>query len=355
MTGERNRRALLAGLFAGISVMAAFAAVLSVAALEDRLTRDRVATQAGAIAMEIARSVESGASLRDQTGFAPAARAFLAAEPALASVSVRGADGAELFGASRKNDEGEGIRDLAVIELPIGLRFEPVGSVSAAYAPTAWPAPRGVLHALSLAATAVAILIGVIYFLSIAEADGLYGRRGARGWFFCALAPAAGIAFWVMAASGEAYRDKARVVSDTVADRLRAAVDMRLDPIAFSGLEDLLKRANPVAEGGGPAIAVSLVEGRRVIVRSGGGEGAAATGGDAPAASLWRHSGFALTATRMIRPRTLEAPALMVAAEASWTDVVRSAPRDHSAALIALMLYFAVPVAALSFLRRRPA
>ncbi|MEM8755936.1 MAG: hypothetical protein AAGF90_23535, partial [Pseudomonadota bacterium] len=75
---DRRLRGVLAALFVLSALSAAAAAWLSVGALENRMTRDRAAAQAAAIALGAARAAEAGAPLRDQAGSAAALRAFLA-------------------------------------------------------------------------------------------------------------------------------------------------------------------------------------------------------------------------------------------------------------------------------------
>ncbi|MEM8755585.1 MAG: hypothetical protein AAGF90_21690, partial [Pseudomonadota bacterium] len=295
-----------------------------------------------------ARAAEAGAPLRDQAGRAAALRAFLAAERRVASVELHDRDGAVVFGLGRDDADAVG---LARIAEPIGRRFDPIGAVVASYEVARSPTARGALHPLAAAAGAAALAIGLIHLLFVVEPAGLRGLAGARAWALAAAAPAAAIGFWLAAASGEAYRDQARVVSDIVADRLRAAVEIGLDPADFSGLGALLREAAPEAARTGPAFAVTLVEGRKAIARAGADLAVGAPALVDPGAE----GALSLAAGRTIRPRSLEEPALSVVAAASRLDVAAAAPGDHPWASAALALFWFAPAAGLALLRRSAA
>lgn len=196
---------------------------------------------------------------------------------------------------------------------------------------------------LAIAATVALGVIGVVYFLVIADDAALAGPRAARAWCLSAAPPVLVIGAWLTAASGDAYLDRARVTADVLADRLRAAVDIRVDPVGFSGLEDLFRVASSVGAAGGPETRLQLREGRRAIVDVAGVE--AADGGTAVFA------GLDLSVSRAIRPRTLAFPALSIVAVVPWAGVVRAAPEDHAAALGCLVFFVFGPSALLLGLR----
>lgn len=361
MEGDAGRRRALSRLFPVLAAALAALAVWSVATLEGGLTRDRVLAQIDAMAVATARRAEAGVPIGDYTGFSADARALMTAEGRVAAIRIKGADGATVFEAPAPGAfAAAAAAPLAdMVAAPIEWRFGAIGVAEAAFNRSNAPAPRGVLHPLAGAAAVVAAVIGLIYYRAIADGAALSGRRGAFGWIWCAAPFAAVVLAWLIAASGEAYREKARVASDMAAERLRAAVDMRLDPAAFSGLGGLLARANP-ALGGGPRVELALIEGRRVIARAGAAPAGAPgqveevpLSGASDDLATRRHGGFSLTAARTVRPGSLSAPSLTVAAGLSWRDVVLATPRDHPMATAALAVFLFVPALGVG-LRRPP-
>lgn len=346
MTGSETRaRTLLAALLLGLALAAAGVALWSLSALQTRLQEDRLTAQAVAIAETLALQVDTGVPLSDATGFSGGARTLLTSDPALSRVALLDAEG-ELV-ASAGADEPCTTRCL---DVDVRSRNPQVGAISEigdlrlTLAPPAAFRLSGV-DPLALAAIAALALIGVIYFVSIADVSALSGMTGARLWITCALAPALALAVWLVVETGEAYRDRAQSATDLLADRLRAAVDIGVDPLNFAGLDQLLSTAGRAAGGEEGALQFALFEGRRPIY----GVGAGAM------AELLEPSQLDLVVSRSIRPRTLNAPSLSIVAQIGWGPIARRTPEDHAIALIALLAYVFVPALVLSFLGRTTA
>jgi len=145
--------------------------------------------------------------------------------------------------------------------------------------------------------------------------------------------------------TGEAYRDRAQSATDLLADRLRAAVDIGVDPLNFAGLDQVLSTAGRAAGGDDGTLQFALFEGRRPLY--GVGVGAMA--------EMLETSQLDLVVSRSIRPRTLNAPSLTIVAQIGWAPIARRTPEDHSIALAALLFYIFAPALVLSFRGRATA
>lgn len=339
MTGSETRaRSALAALLMGFALIAAGVALWSLSALETRLQEDRLTAQSAAIAEALALQVDTGVPLADATGFSAAARTFLTSEPDLSRVALLDAED-RLVASAGAGAACSG----RCLDVEIKSRNPQVGAISkiGALRLSLDPAEAFRLSAidpLALAAVAALALIGVVYFTAIADVSALAGRTAARLWIVCALAPALALAVWLIAETGEAYRDRAQSATDLLADRLRAAVDIGVDPLKFAGLDQLLVGAGRAAGGEDGALQFALFEGRRPVF----GVGAGALG------ELLDPAQLDLTVSRSIRPRTLNAPALSIVAQIGWASIVRRTPEDHAYALGALLIYVFVPALILS-------
>lgn len=356
----KRKRIILAAAFAALALAGAAAAAISAARLEARLSEERILAQAEAMALDVAMLVDAGAPIRDYTGFTSGAKAFLAAEQRLAGVELRDRDGVAVFAAARAGGaEGEavterpGAMDCAAarcLGVAIMSRNELLGRLGALGVVEVAVAPADPFRLfdgaslIALAAIATLGVIGVIYFLVIADDAALTGAARARAWSVCALPPALVIGAWLVASSGDAYREKARVTADVLADRLRAAVDIQVDPVGFSGLEELFRAVSAASAGGGPQTRFQLREGRRVVVDVAASD---ASGSEATVGTGGLFAGLDLSVARSIRPRTLAYPALSIVAVVPWSGVALAAPGDHAIALACLLVYLLGPAALL--------
>lgn len=335
---ETRARSTLAALLMGLALVAAGIALWSLSALETRLQEDRLTAQSSAIAETLALQVDTGVPLADATGFSAAARAFLTSEPALTRVALLDAEDRVLTAAGE-----EATCFNRCLDVEIKSRNPQVGAISEIGAIRLSLAPPeafrlGGVDPLALAAVAALALIGVVFFAAVADVSALSGVTGARLWIICALAPALALAVWLVVETGEAYRDRAQSATDLLADRLRAAVDIGVDPLKFAGLDQMLIDAGRAAGGEDGALQFALFEGRRPVY----GLGAGAMG------ELLDPSQLDLIVSRSIRPRTLSAPALSIVAQIGWTPIARRTPKDHAVALVALLIYVFVPALVLS-------
>ncbi len=342
---ETRARTVLAALLLGLALVAAGVALWSLGALQTRLQEDRLTAQGGAIAETLALQVDTGVPLGDATGFSAAARTLLRSEPALSRVALLDAKGGVVAVV------GEETPCLArCLDIEIRSRNPQVGAISEigylrlTLAPAQAVQLSGI-DPLALAAIAALALIGVIYFVSIADISALSGMTGARLWIICTLAPALALAVWLVIETGEAYRDRAQSATDVLADRLRAAVDIGVDPLNFAGLDQLLATAGRAAGDEEGALQFALFEGRRAVY----GVGAGAMD------ELLEPSQLDLVVSRSIRPRTLNAPSLSIVAQIGWGPIARRTPEDHFIALAALLAYVFAPALFLSFRGRTTA
>ncbi len=342
---ETRARSTLAALLIGLALIAAGVALWSISALETRLQEDRLTAQSSAIAEILALQVDTGVPLADATGFSAAARAFLTSEPALKRVALLDAEDGVITAAGA--DE---VCTGRCLDVEIRSRNPQVGAISKIGALRLSLDPAEAFRVtsvdpLALAGVAALALIGVVYFAAIADVSALVGLTGARLWIICALAPALALAVWLVVETGEAYRDRAQSATDLLADRLRAAVDIGVDPLKFAGLDQMLVDAGRAAGGEDGALQFALFEGRRPVY----GVGAGAMG------ELLDPSQLDLTVSRSIRPRTLSAPALSIVAQIGWAPIARRTPEDHAYALAALLIYVFVPAFILSLRGRAKA
>ena len=346
MTGSETRaRMILAALLLGLALVAAGVALWSLSVLQTRLQEDRLAAQGGAIAETLALHVDAGVPLADATGFSAAARTLLRSEPALSRVALLDAKGGVVAAVGADAPCSARCLDIEVRSRnpQVGAISE-IGDLRLTLAPAQAVQLSGI-DPLALAAIAALALIGVIYFVSIADVSALGGMTGARLWIICALAPALALAVWLVIETGEAYRDRAQSATDVLADRLRAAVDIGVDPLSFAGLDQLLSTAGRAAGDDKGALQFALFEGRRPIY----GVGAGAMD------ELLEPSQLDLVVSRSIRPRTLNAPSLSIVAQIGWGPIARRTPEDHFIALAALLAYVFVPALILSFRGRATA
>lgn len=346
MTGSETRaRTFLAALLMGLALLAAGVALWSLGALETRLQEDRLTAQGAAIAETLALQVDAGVPLSDATGFSAAARTLLTSDPGLSRVALLDAEGGVVAAVGgREACAGR------CLDIDIRSRNPQVGAISEIGDLRLTLARAEALRLsgvdpLALAAIAALALIGVIYFAAIADVSALAGATGARLWIICALAPALALAVWLVVETGEAYRDRAQSATDVLADRLRAAVDIGVDPLRFAGLDQLLASAGRAAGGEEGALQFALFEGRRPVF----GVGAGAM------AELLEPSQLDLVVSRSIRPRTLNAPSLSIVAQIGWGPIARRTPEDHAIALAALVLYVFAPAVALVLFGRAKA
>lgn len=344
MTGSETRaRIVLAALLMALALLAAGVALWSLGALQTRLQEDRLTAQGAALAETLALQVDAGVPLADATGFFAAARGLLTSEPALTRVALRDAAGGVVAVAG-----ADAPCAARCLDIEIRSRNPQVGAISGigdlrlSLTPAQTLRLTGV-DPLALAAIAALALIGVIYFASIADVSALSGVTGARLWIVCALAPALALAVWLVVETGEAYRDRAQSATDLLADRLRAAVDIGVDPLKFAGLDQLLITAGRAAGDEEGALQFALFEGRRPVFGLGLGA----------MDELSEPSPTDLVVSRSIRPRTLNAPALSIVAQIGWGPVARRTPADHAIALAALLIYVFVPALILSLFGRR--
>lgn len=346
----RLRRVFLATAFAALALAAAGLAALSAARLDSRLTEERILAQAASIAEDLAQLADVGAPIRDYTGFSSGAKSFLATERRLTAVEVRDRDGETVFSAARPGGavECEPARCLSV---DIASRIQMLGDLGShgtVVVSVVPAAPFGLFDGaamIALAAIFALAVIGVVHFLIIADDDALDGPRAARAWSLCALPPALVIGLWLTASSGDAYLERARVTADALADRLRAAVDIQVDPVGFSGLEELFRAASAANDGLGPTTRLRLSEGRRAVVDVADGSAAEEAGEGL--------AGLDLSVSRSVRPRTLAYPSLSIVAVVPWSGVVRSAPTDHAIALTGLAAYALGPAVLFLLVGRR--
>lgn len=343
MTGSETRaRTVLAALLFGLALAAAGVALWSLSALQTRLQEDRLTAQGGAIAETLALQVDAGVPLADATGFAAAARTLLTSDPGLSRVALLDAEGVVVTSAGAAEPCAGRCLDIEIRSRnpQVGAISE-IGDLRLTLAEAEAFRLTGI-DPLALAAIAALALIGAIYFVAIADVSALSGATGARLWIVCALAPALALAAWLVVETGEAYRDRAQSATDLLADRLRAAVDIGVDPLRFAGLDQLLTAAGRAAGGEDGALQFALFEGRRPVY----GVGAGAM------AELLEPSQLDLVVSRSIRPRTLNAPSLSIVAQIGWGPIARRTPEDHAIALGALLVYVFVPALILSLLGR---
>ncbi len=342
---ETRARGMLAALLMGLALLAAGVSLWSLGALETRLQEDRLTAQSAAIADTLALQVDTGVPLADATGFSAAARAFLASEPALTRVALLDAEGGLVAAA------GAGIVCSGrCLDIAIKSRNPQVGAISKIGALRLSLEPAEAFRVtsvdpLALAAVAALALIGVVFFAAVADVSALSGFTGARLWIICALAPALALTVWLIVETGEAYRDRAQSAADLLADRLRAAVDIGVDPLKFADLDQLLVAASRAAGEKEGALQFALFEGRRAVY----GVGAGAMG------ELLDPSQLDLTVSRSIRPRSLSSPALSIVAQIGWGPIARRTPEVHGFALAALVAYVFVPALILSLRGRAKA
>ena len=339
---ETRARATLAGLLLVLALVAAGVAQWSLSALQTRLQEQRLTAQSAAIAEAIALQVDAGVPLADATGFSAAARSLLTSEPGLSRVA--------LLNARRENVSAVGAPGACTarcLDVSVRSRNPQVGAIGEIGLLQMSLQPATAFRVsgddpLALAAIAALALIGMIYFAAIADVSALYGATAGKLWVVCALAPGLALAVWLVVQTGEAYRDRAQSATDLLADRLRAAVDIGVDPLKFAGLDQLLSVAGRAAGGEDGSLQFALFEGRKPVY----GVGAGSVG------DLLDPSQLDLTASRSIRPRTLNAPALSIVARVGWTQITRRTPEDHSIALAFLIAYVFAPALVL-FLRGR--
>ncbi|MEM7524957.1 MAG: hypothetical protein AAF360_14625 [Pseudomonadota bacterium] len=328
-----------------LALVVAGVALWSLGALQTRLQEERLTAQGAAIADAIALQVDAGVPLDDATGFSAAARSLITSEPSLTRVALLEAQGGAVNAAGVDATCPARALDISIRSRnPQVGAFSEIGVLRLSLCPTD-PLRLGGVDVLALASAASLALIGVIYFVSIADVSALRGFAAGRAWAICSAAPAAALGVWLIGATGEAYRDRAQAATDLLADRLRPAVDIGIDPLQFDGLEALLSFAGLAASGGHGAFQFALFEGRQPVH----GFGAGSIG------ELLSTSQLDLTASRSVRPRTLSAPALSIVARVGWGPVIKLAPRDHPAAVIALIAYVFAPWLLLSLFGRKTA
>lgn len=293
-----------------------------------RFAAEKAAAEAEVLAAALGPHLRAGLPLTTFPGFAQIAAPIVAAEPALAGIVLRGADGLALFAAGEEGPdraktpaagpagwaEAETASRLSVF-LPLAGRFGPAGALEFRLDRDAL-AERAARPLPALAGLAGALCLGFLLFA-------LREHRSPR--LFAAFAAAFLIVAGAVTASlamlyAEGAEARARAISETLAGRVGPLFAFGLDLSDVSGLDALL---SDYAGANRDVAAVALIVGGLVVAHS----------NPAAVGRPWRAPAGALE-YRSALPGGAAETAVALPASVVWRAVARSV-RNFAALLIA--------------------